>query len=323
MLSTGFYDDDDIQLHNHAKPFKAKLSGECFKKLSMYTKANNQKYVYGNDDDFMWEVNKSYRSNSGYASFENMLTQWDMLTKGFHEGRKLRLFRLTNSVLHILFETYWDQPDDYCIECLDLRGTQIIDIKQLLLKDISKTYLFDGAQVLANWIISSGMCWSLKHILVSTELKASLKKYLKDANLHQIVVSDTINPLEELYYLRISTKTDMDYHKALAIISEAKKHKRSRVTFDNLYLKHPELSKLLQKCSGVEQIVFNGCHFKFNFQVPSNSWLKTTKSIRLHCSLVEYSDNEEPQSTESGVDKITSDRAKFAEYLKLFGYKSA
>lgn len=323
MISTGMYDKDEIELHNHAKPFRGKLSEEWVRQLITYTNLNNPKYRYGNDYDLSWEAVKSYKNNTGFVSASRLVTQWGFFTKALQESRNFRLFRLTDSVLKIFGETYWKLEDRYYIQCLDLRGTQIIDMKQLMFEDTSKTYIFDGAQILTKWIINSGMYWSLKHILISTELKDSLRKSLRDANLHQIVVTDTVNPLEQLHYLRIPHKTDIDYQKALNIVYEAKKHGRSRVTFDNLYLIPAELINVLQKCSGLEEIVFNGCHFVFNFKIIPDESLVNTKSIRYHSCRLEYIDYEEAQSTESGVDKITSDRAKFDEYLKKFGYRSA
>lgn len=323
MLSTGFYDNEDIELHNIVAPCKAKLDCAFLRELCKYTKVSNLKYLYGGDDDFRWKINKSYRANIGYVWLKRVQTQWDMFTKGLYEGRKLQLFRLTDSVLHILFETYCEIPDEYFIECLDLRNTEIIDIKEVLLADTSRTSIFNGAQVLANWIRSSGMYRSLRLILVSTEMKDSLKKYLKEAHLHQILVSDKPDPLEELFNLRIWDKSDINYKTALDRISKAKRYNKSQVTFDNLYLKPTKLSVVLQLCEGLEEIVTNGCHFQFNFQLPINDSLVGTKSIRIHSCMLEYLDETESQRLESKADKFSTDRAKFAEYLKTFGYKSA
>lgn len=176
-----------------------------------------------------------------------MISNFDLFENGVYEGRHLKVFRLTKSVLPILFETDYSEKNlkgDYKIEVLDLRNTLIFDIILLALDDAQHDVpRYDPAQTLGRFIVESGLCKSLKVVLVDHKYSFSLKTYLKQNGIKEIKVVEGALSYEDLASMKLKKNLKHCFFRTLEQIKVAAEKKESAITISYLAVEPHELCK--------------------------------------------------------------------------------
>lgn len=198
-------------------------------------------------EDFKWKINQCYRTNNSCVSISNMISNFDLFEKGVYEGRHLKIFRLNNSVLPILFETDYTEKNfigDYKIEVLDLRNTLIFDIILLALYDSQHDIpRYDPAQTLGRFLVESGLCKSLKVVLMDHKYSDSLAAYLEQHGVKGIRVVEDLLSYEDLVGMELVKDPEHPFFKTLEQINHAVKNNESVITISYLIAEPHELCK--------------------------------------------------------------------------------